>query len=74
MTVQFAWKDEVKPKGSSLVGVSPEFEITLYTTIFLMGYEAASVTLGGDDVIIKCHKMAGKIGTCYTEMPYVKRR
>eukprot|EP00112_Aurelia_sp_Birch-Aquarium-sp1_P003691 Seg1415.11 transcript_id=Seg1415.11/GoldUCD/mRNA.D3Y31 product=Poly protein_id=Seg1415.11/GoldUCD/D3Y31 len=72
ITVQFAWKDEVKPKGSSLIGVSPEFEITLYTTIFLMGYEAASITLGGDDVIIKCHKTAGKIGTCYPTMPYKK--
>ena len=71
--MQFSWKDEVKPKGSSLVGVSPEFEITLYTLIFLMGYEAASITLGGDDVIIKCHKIAGKIGTCYPMMPYKKK-
>ncbi|XP_065061961.1 uridylate-specific endoribonuclease B-like [Rhopilema esculentum] len=65
VTVQFAWKEEVKPKGSILIGVSPEFEITLYTVIFLMGYEAASITLGGDDVLVKCHKTAGKIGTCY---------
>lgn len=73
LTIQFSWKGEVKPKGSSLIGVSPEFEITLYTTVFLMGYEAVNLVLGGDDVIIKCYQTARKIGTCYPVMPYGKR-
>eukprot|EP00794_Sanderia_malayensis_P004603 gene4603-5208_t len=69
VTIQFTWKGETKPIGSSLIGVSPEFEIALYTTVFLMGYESANITLGGEDVIIKCHKLAGKIRTCYPVMP-----
>lgn len=73
LTIQFSWKGEVKPKGSSLIGISPEFEITLYTTVFLMGYEAVNLVLGGEDVIIKCHQTARKIGTCYPVMPHVKR-
>lgn len=74
LTIQFAWKGEVKPKGSCLIGVSPEFEIAMYTVCYLMGYEAYKVTLGDDPVIIKCHKVAGKIGTCYPQMPSWERR
>ena len=53
--------------------VSPEFEITLYTLVFLMGYDAASITLGGDDVIISCHRMARRIGSCYPKVPYARK-
>lgn len=69
LTIQFAWKGEVKPKGSSFIGVSPEFEIALYTVCYLMGHQAYKITLGGEAVIIKCHQTAGKIGTCYPQMP-----
>jgi len=31
LTVQFSWNNDVKPKGSMLIGVSPEFEVALYT-------------------------------------------
>jgi len=31
LTVQFSWNNDVKPKGSMLIGVSPEFEMALYT-------------------------------------------
>ena len=59
----------MKPKGSSFIGVSPEFEIALYTVCYLFGHHAYKITLGGEPVIIKCHQTAGKIGTCYPQMP-----
>ncbi len=45
LTLQFTWKDaedgsiDLKPVSSSFIGVSPEFEIALYTLCFLAGGE-----------------------------------
>eukprot|EP00854_Cymbomonas_tetramitiformis_P011988 gene11988-14162_t len=39
MTIQFAWGAELKSVSSTLIGVSPEFEIALYTMCFLSGNE-----------------------------------
>ncbi|CAM9842675.1 unnamed protein product, partial [Ectocarpus sp. 4 AP-2014] len=36
VTVQFEWNSELKEISSSFVGVSPEFEIALYTLLFLL--------------------------------------
>ncbi|CAN0354177.1 unnamed protein product, partial [Ectocarpus fasciculatus] len=36
VTVQFEWNGELKEISSSFVGVSPEFEIALYTLLFLL--------------------------------------
>ena len=69
MTIQFTWKGETKPQGSTLIGVSPEFEIALYTVCHLMGHETYKVTLGKEPVIIKSHKIGNRIGTCYPQMP-----
>ena len=35
LSVQFTWMKSVKPKGSILIGTSPEFEMALYTLAFL---------------------------------------
>lgn len=35
LTLQFSWKEMVKPVGSSFIGVTPEFEFALYTICFL---------------------------------------
>jgi len=69
LTVQFAWQNEVKPKGSMLIGISPEFEIAMYTVCYLMGHEAYKFKFDGDEIVIKCHQMAGKIGSCYPQLP-----
>jgi len=74
LTIQFSWKGEMKPKGSTFIGVSPEFEIALYTVCYLMGHDAYKITLNDEPVIIKCYKTAGKIGTCYPQMPSWQRR
>ncbi|CAM9744731.1 unnamed protein product, partial [Hapterophycus canaliculatus] len=36
ITVQFEWNGELKEISSSFVGVSPEFEMALYTLLFLL--------------------------------------
>ena len=59
--------------GTSFIGVSPEFELALYTMAFLTGEDNNAVTLntGGEsfDLNVKCHKYDGgsKIGSCYVE-------
>uniref|UniRef100_A0A4W5JRV1 Uridylate-specific endoribonuclease n=1 Tax=Hucho hucho TaxID=62062 RepID=A0A4W5JRV1_9TELE len=35
LNLQFSWKGLVKPVGSSFIGVSPEFEVALFTILFL---------------------------------------
>jgi len=69
LTVQFSWQDEVKPKGSMMIGISPEFEIAMYTVCYLMGHESYKFSFDGDEIVIKCHQMAGKIGSCYPQLP-----
>ena len=71
ITIQFSWKKEVKPKGSSLIGVSPEFETARYTVAYLMGKQEYHAIFGKNRVIIKCHRRKdGVIGTCYLQEPH----
>jgi len=73
LTLQFHWDGIEKFVGTSFIGVSPEFEIALYTTCFLMGDEGNEISLDtgtGDvfDLLIRCYKIAGdKIGTAFPE-------
>ena len=59
--------------GTSFIGVSPEFELALYTMAFLTGEEENEITLdaGGEyfDLNVKCHKYdrGSKVGSCYVE-------
>jgi poly(U)-specific endoribonuclease len=55
------WKGFLKPVSTSFIGVSPEFELALYTLCFLAGGEETPCLLGGEhDVVVRCHK----IGRC----------
>ena len=60
LTLQFSWNGVEKFVGTSFIGVSPEFELALYTMAFLAGEEENIVTLdtGGEafDLNVKCHK------------------
>jgi len=72
LTLQFEWGGVEKFAGTCFIGVSPEFEMALYTVCFLCGEEDNEITLDtGVDVFglnIRCYKMAGdKIGTCFPE-------
>ncbi|TKS83060.1 Poly(U)-specific endoribonuclease-B [Collichthys lucidus] len=64
---KFSWKNGIKPKGSIFVGVSPEFEMALYTVCFLSSpNERVKVQFSLYDVEIVCHHYNKKhIGTTY---------
>ena len=51
LTYNVRWKDSEKPIGTSLIGVSPEFELALYTMVFLVGNQNDNILLLdlGDD-------------------------
>ena len=74
LTLQFRWDGVEKSVGTCLIGTSPEFEVALYTTCFLLGDENNEVTLDtgtGDvfDLNVRCYKHDGdKIGTAFPEV------
>ena len=67
ISLQFSWRDQVKPVGSSFIGTSPEFEIALYTIIFHLGRNGANqLEIDDYDVEIVVHKMRDdKLGSSY---------
>lgn len=71
VTIQFSWDREIKPVSTSLIGVSPEFELALYTLCFLNGKEDNVLQLGPYLVNIKCFSFGRgnnvKIGTAFPE-------
>ena len=72
LTLQFHWGGVEKFVGTSFIGVSPEFEMAVYTTCFLLGEEENNVSLntGTDEfeLKIRCYTMArDKIGTAFPE-------
>lgn len=71
MTIQFSWERDIKPVSTSLIGVSPEFELALYTLCFLNGKEENHVQLGPYLCNIKCFSFGRgdrvKIGTAFPE-------
>jgi poly(U)-specific endoribonuclease len=72
LSLQFSWNGIEKFVGTSFIGVSPEFEMAVYSTCFLLGEEENDIVLntGTDEfhLKIKCYKMArDKIGTAFPE-------
>lgn len=72
LSLQFSWKGVEKFVGTSFIGVSPEFEMALYTTCFLLGEEENNINLDtGTDVFglkVRCYTMFGQyIGTAFPE-------
>ncbi|KAB1228241.1 Poly(U)-specific endoribonuclease-B [Morella rubra] len=65
LTVQFEWNGVLKSVSSTLIGVSPEFEIALYTLCFYVGEEDNHVELGPYPVDIKCYRLGDKIGSAF---------
>ncbi|XP_008794865.2 poly(U)-specific endoribonuclease-B [Phoenix dactylifera] len=65
LTIQFEWNGVLKSLSSSLLGVSPEFEIALYTFCFFVGGEDNHVYLGPYSVNIKCYRLGNKIGSAF---------
>ncbi|KAF3448206.1 hypothetical protein FNV43_RR08919 [Rhamnella rubrinervis] len=65
LTLQFEWNGVLKSVSSTLVGVSPEFEIALYTLCFYAGGEDNHIQLGPYSVNIKCYRFGDRIGTVF---------
>ncbi|KAJ3680631.1 hypothetical protein LUZ60_016909 [Juncus effusus] len=66
LTIQFEWHGILKSVSSSLIGVSPEFEIALYTLCYYVGREDNEVNLGPYCVNIKCYRFGrDKIGSVF---------
>jgi hypothetical protein len=60
VTVQFSWFGEVKDQSSSFIGVSPCFELALYTLVYLAGQEGKNlVQVGPHAVEVTCWPSAG---------------
>ena len=56
----------LKSVSSTLIGVSPEFEIALYTLCFFAGGEDNHVDIGPYSVNIKCYRLGdNKIGSAF---------
>merc|ERR1712137_1049295 len=68
ISLNFKWGSESKDVSSTFIGVSPEFEIALYTLCFLCGEEDNKIYLDDYDINIKCYRQGNNLGTCFPEL------
>lgn len=66
--IRFEWLGEIKSCSSMFVGVSPEFEMALYTMLYASDTERLHVQFGPYTACIKVYQMAGRIGTAFPEL------
>ncbi|EPS66407.1 hypothetical protein M569_08370, partial [Genlisea aurea] len=65
LTIQFEWNGIPKSVSSTLIGVSPEFEIATYSLCFYTGGEDNHLELGPYPVNIKCYRFGSRIGSAF---------
>ncbi|XP_049430052.1 uridylate-specific endoribonuclease C [Epinephelus fuscoguttatus] len=71
LNLQFSWHGIVKPVGSAFIGTSPEFEMALFTIVFLMNTERSTTVLVNIDqcqmelVVIRHGR---SLGTAYPKL------
>jgi len=68
ISLNFKWGSESKDVSSTFIGVSPEFEVALYTLCFLCGGEDNKIYLDDYDINIKCYHQGKHLGTCFPEL------
>lgn len=68
LTIRFKWLGSLKPASTMFVGVSPEFEICLYSLLWLTGARGGTVELGPYDVRVKVYDMHGCVGAAFPEL------
>ncbi|KAM4619290.1 uridylate-specific endoribonuclease C [Polymixia lowei] len=71
LNLQFSWHGLVKPVGSGFIGASPEFEMALYTIVFLTNTERSTTVLVNIDecqmeLVVVRHGRS--IGTAYPKL------
>nr|XP_046251198.1 uridylate-specific endoribonuclease C [Scatophagus argus] len=71
LNLQFSWHGLVKPVGSAFIGTSPEFEMALFTIVFLLNTERSTTVLVNIDqcqmelVVIRHGR---SLGTAYPKL------
>lgn len=71
LNLQFSWHGVVKPVGSAFIGTSPEFEMAIFTIVFLMNTERSTTVLVNIDqcqmelVVIRHGR---SLGTAYPKL------
>lgn len=71
LNMQFSWHGVVKPVGSAFIGTSPEFEMALFTIVFLMNTDRSTTVLVNIDqcqmelVVIRHGR---SLGTAYPKL------
>lgn len=71
LNLQFSWNGLVKPVGSCFIGVSPEFEVALFTIVFLLSDErVTNVKVKVDEYLMEIvvYRHGRSIGTSYPKM------
>ncbi|KAI5623907.1 poly(U)-specific endoribonuclease-C precursor, partial [Silurus asotus] len=71
LNVQFSWHGQLKPVGSTFVGVSPEFEMAVFTIFFLTSKEKSSTAVVNMDeyqVQLVVSRHGRSIGTSYPKL------
>lgn len=71
LNLQFSWNGLVKPVGGCFIGVSPEFEVALYTIIFLLsGEHMTNVRVKVDEYLLEIvvYRFGRYIGTSYPKL------
>ncbi|XP_034039751.1 poly(U)-specific endoribonuclease-C-like isoform X2 [Thalassophryne amazonica] len=71
LNLQFSWKGLLKPVGGAFIGVSPEFEVALFTIIFLMSTEKmTSVMVKVDEYMLELvvYRHSRSIGTSFPKL------
>lgn len=71
LNLQFSWHSLVKPVGSAFIGTSPEFEMAVFTIVFLMNTERSTTVLVNIDqcqmeLVVVRHGRS--LGTAYPKL------
>ncbi|KAK2847984.1 hypothetical protein Q7C36_009666 [Tachysurus vachellii] len=71
LNVQFSWHGLLKPVGSTFIGVSPEFEMAVFTIFFLTSTEKTSTAVVNMDqyqLELVVNRRGRSIGTSYPKL------
>ncbi|XP_076841105.1 uridylate-specific endoribonuclease C [Brachyhypopomus gauderio] len=77
VNVQFSWHGLLKPVGSTFVGVSPEFEMAIFTILFLTSTEKTTIAVVNLDkyqLELVVHRHGRSIGTSYPKLLSINNR
>uniref|UniRef100_A0A7N6BDC7 Uridylate-specific endoribonuclease n=1 Tax=Anabas testudineus TaxID=64144 RepID=A0A7N6BDC7_ANATE len=71
LNLQFSWNGAVKPVGSIFIGTSPEFEMAVFTIIFLMNTQRSTTVLVNIDqcqMELVVFRHGRSLGTAYPKL------